>query len=107
MRAVGASSTRNATSMLDPELKARLEQRLASRRRQLEADVRDKLAAAREVVGTGAIDQLIEGGTYGVCIDCGEEIAPSRLEAYPTAGRCIACQSGHEARVATPNLRRL
>jgi len=32
--------------MLDPELKARLEQRLTSRRKQLEADVRDKLAAA-------------------------------------------------------------
>jgi DnaK suppressor protein len=143
MRAAGASSTWNATSMLDPELKTRLEHRLTSRRKQLEADVRDKLAAAREVMGTGAIDQLIEGGdsaaadflvdldlaevrrdlaelreldatrgrleagTYGVCIDCGAEIAPPRLEAYPTAGRCITCQSRYEARAATLNLRRL
>jgi len=129
--------------MLESELKARLEYHLAERRKRLEAEVRDKLAAAREVMGTGAIDQLIEGGdsaaadfladldlaevkrdlaelreldatrgrleagTYGVCIDCGDEIAPSRLEVYPTAERCIACQSGYEARAASPNLRRL
>jgi DnaK suppressor protein len=35
---------------------------------------------------------------YGVCIDCGEPIAPARLLAYPTATRCIECQQTHEAK---------
>lgn len=33
----------------------------------------------------------IERGEYGTCIACGEDIAPARLEALPTATRCIAC----------------
>jgi RNA polymerase-binding protein DksA len=31
----------------------------------------------------------IEDGTYGVCTVCGKEIAPERLEAYPSASLCI------------------
>lgn len=37
-------------------------------------------------------------GTYGVCVDCGEEIADARLVAYPTATRCTACQTAYEKR---------
>lgn len=33
----------------------------------------------------------IEDGTYGICVNCGEEIAPARLEAVPHAARCIDC----------------
>lgn len=35
----------------------------------------------------------IESGTYGICIRCGEEIAPKRLEARPEAALCISCAS--------------
>lgn len=28
---------------------------------------------------------------YGECVDCGEEIAPRRLEVDPMAERCIKC----------------
>ncbi len=35
-------------------------------------------------------------GHYGTCIDCGEPIPFSRLQAYPTAKRCTACQSRRE-----------
>lgn len=45
------------------------------------------------------IDQAlkrIEKGEYGVCIDCGEFIAPQRLEYYPYAARCIVCQEALE-----------
>lgn len=38
--------------------------------------------------------------TYGVCIDCGDAIAFARLQAYPTAKRCIACQERHERSAA-------
>lgn len=40
----------------------------------------------------------VTDGSYGVCTDCGEGIALARLEAYPTAKRCIGCQTGHETR---------
>ncbi len=33
----------------------------------------------------------IEAGSYGTCEDCGEAIAPRRLEAVPCAEMCVAC----------------
>jgi DnaK suppressor protein len=33
----------------------------------------------------------ISEGTYGICAHCGEDIDPKRLEALPTATRCISC----------------
>jgi len=35
-------------------------------------------------------------GTYGECSDCGLPIPAARLEAYPTARRCVACQEAAE-----------
>jgi RNA polymerase-binding protein DksA len=35
-------------------------------------------------------------GTYGTCVDCGDEIEYPRLDAYPTARRCVSCQARHE-----------
>jgi DnaK suppressor protein len=34
----------------------------------------------------------MEKGTYGVCRDCGEEIAPARLNAIPWTRVCISCK---------------
>ena len=34
-----------------------------------------------------------EEGTYGLCENCGEPIAPARLEAKPGARLCINCAS--------------
>jgi len=54
------------------------------------------------------IEQALEriaSGDYGICVDCGEEIAYERLKAYPTAMRCHDCQSRYErtyAQNATP-----
>ncbi|HNV88777.1 MAG TPA: TraR/DksA C4-type zinc finger protein [Methylotenera sp.] len=42
-----------------------------------------------------ALDR-IQTGTYGICIDCGDDISFERLTAYPTAKRCIICQSRRE-----------
>ena len=33
----------------------------------------------------------IENGNYGVCSSCGGKIGTARLEALPTATRCIGC----------------
>ncbi len=42
-----------------------------------------------------ALERLTSGG-FGVCGDCGGEIAIERLRAYPTALRCIDCQTRFE-----------
>ena len=34
----------------------------------------------------------IEKGSYGVCRDCGEPIAPARLNAIPWTRVCISCK---------------
>lgn len=38
----------------------------------------------------------MDNGEYGSCIDCDAPIALARLQAYPTAVRCISCQAIHE-----------
>jgi len=38
-----------------------------------------------------AIDR-VQDGSYGICLQCEEEIAPKRLKAMPWAELCIACQ---------------
>ena len=39
----------------------------------------------------------IEKGTYGVCRDCGEPIAPARLDAIPWTRVCISCKERQSA----------
>jgi RNA polymerase-binding protein DksA len=34
----------------------------------------------------------INEGSYGQCESCGQEIPPARLQAEPTALRCVQCQ---------------
>lgn len=38
----------------------------------------------------------IEGGTYGVCESCGEQISTKRLEARPVTTLCIECKTRQE-----------
>lgn len=49
----------------------------------------------------------IGDGSYGYCIDCGGEIDYRRMQAQPTATRCLECQAKHEktfAHKGTPTL---
>ena len=39
----------------------------------------------------------MEKGTYGICRDCGDAIAPARLEAIPWTRVCIACKQKQNA----------
>ena len=43
----------------------------------------------------------LDEGSYGVCDQCGEPIAPKRLEAMPDVVLCVEC-----ARLQAPGLRR-
>ena len=38
-------------------------------------------------------------GRYGICVDCGKEIPPARLEAIPESVRCVEDQRLYEARL--------
>jgi DnaK suppressor protein len=40
--------------------------------------------------------QKIEDGSYGMCIDCGNEISEKRLLSFPEAARCISCEEARE-----------
>jgi len=50
-----------------------------------------------EISGIQAALSRMESGTYGFCVDCGEQIGFQRLQAYPSANRCLACQSKVES----------
>jgi DnaK suppressor protein len=45
----------------------------------------------QEVEQIRAALRRIAEGHYGVCSQCGEKIAAKRLQALPTATKCIAC----------------
>ncbi len=47
-----------------------------------------------EARGLRAALTRIDEGEFGYCEDCGEDIAPKRLELNPTVTRCIGCASG-------------
>jgi DnaK suppressor protein len=40
--------------------------------------------------------ERIEDGEYGLCVNCGKEVQPKRLEAVPWARHCITCQDLQE-----------
>ena len=42
-----------------------------------------------------ALDQ-IEKGEYGICMSCGEEISPRRMEVRPFSRYCIECKTDIE-----------
>lgn len=51
----------------------------------IDAVLRAEAAEVRAALGR------IASGTYGTCANCGTVIPRARLEAQPTATRCIAC----------------
>jgi RNA polymerase-binding protein DksA len=68
------------------------------------ADVARDVGELHEIA---AALERIRDGEYGVCERCGTDIAPARLDAQPTARRCVRCQELHEktyAGTAAPTL---
>ena len=58
-----------------------LEKRLA-----LENRIRQELAGIEHAL------EKYKNGTYGLCDNCGQPIAPERLEALPQASLCVNCK---------------
>ena len=82
---VAASRDANADDEHDPEGAT-----IAFERSQVAAlvqQVQDRLAEV-----DAAIERLA-AGTFGICEQCGQPIAPARLEARLTARTCIGCAS--------------
>lgn len=56
----------------------------------------EQMRDQQELKDVRAALQRMEDGSYGECMDCGKMIALARLQAFPSAKRCIACQTLHE-----------
>lgn len=50
----------------------------------------------RELRDIEAAKARVGDRSYGKCVNCGDDIAPERLRAWPTAKRCHACQQQRE-----------
>ena len=57
-------------------------------------------SALAEIALTRQALERLEAGTYGLCVACGNAIAPARLTALPAAALCIQCASLSTDRVA-------
>lgn len=64
-----------------------------------QAEVTRDVGELRDIEGAQA---RIAAGRYGLCIDCEAEIGYARLQAYPSAKRCIGCQENREKTKASP-----
>ncbi|SNS27461.1 transcriptional regulator, TraR/DksA family [Noviherbaspirillum humi] len=61
----------------------------------------DNAAISRDMIELRAIEAArnrMTEGTYGDCVDCGNEIPYARLEVQPMAERCAPCQEAFEKR---------
>jgi len=63
----------------------------------------DVQTVTRDVAELSEVEAALvrmDDGSYGTCVDCSEPIGWPRLNAQPTAERCIACQEKVEQRAA-------
>ncbi|SIT00553.1 TraR/DksA C4-type zinc finger protein [Alicyclobacillus vulcanalis] len=58
----------------------------------------ERLRDERALADVEAALERLKDGTYGRCVDCGQAIPRDRLEAMPTARRCVDCQRRLEKR---------
>jgi DnaK suppressor protein len=61
----------------------------------------EMLRDQEELGDIAAARARIVDGSYGECVDCGRDIAVERLNAQPTALRCVICQDAYEKKHGT------
>ena len=61
-----------------------------------EMDISVVVQEVKELKAINAALRRMDEGNYGICGDCGEQIAAARLDVYPAAERCIDCQAKYE-----------
>jgi RNA polymerase-binding transcription factor DksA len=70
------------------------ERRVARTQRLLERAERSR--DAEELAAVRAARQRLDAGSYGRCLQCGDDIDAARLAAQPAAARCARCQTDLE-----------
>jgi DnaK suppressor protein len=65
------------------EIQANEQREIGFATRELLVDRVNRIAAALE---------RLDEGEYGVCVECGEKIAPARLRVMPEVLTCVRCQ---------------
>jgi DnaK suppressor protein len=90
---------------LSAERESELEEEAQKERRMQALGTVDDRLCERLAAIDEALDRLARG-EYGLCVDCGEPIPLARLEAVPSARRCVECAERdelHAAAGAPPN----
>ena len=94
------------------ELEKRVDRIHAHAREPLEADSSEQAAqlgnvqvvsaleneAINEIAQIDAALRRLEAGQYGICVTCGEDISPKRLEAWPASAECLECAESRDPR---------
>jgi len=84
----------------DGQAVVELDQQSVGRLSRMDALQNQAMAKAQQVRRDGEARGLraalarIDAGEFGYCEECGETIAPRRLELNPAVTRCIGCASG-------------
>lgn len=74
-----------------------LDQQSVGRLSRMDAIQVQEMARATEVRRKGRLQRItnalkrIDDGSFGECLECGDDIAPKRLELDPTVTHCINC----------------
>ena len=64
-----------------------------------ELDETTLMILEEEELRVGEARKALAEGRYGICVECGKEIPPARLEAIPETIRCVEDQRTYEARL--------
>ncbi|MGI9271964.1 MAG: TraR/DksA family transcriptional regulator [Woeseiaceae bacterium] len=108
----GDEALRTQLESKKAELTARLERITANLRRGYDADSKERAKemedsevvdalgneAREEIAKISAALRRFDAGEFGSCVECGAEIDPGRLAAYPYADECIECAEFDERR---------
>lgn len=84
----------------DAQAVVELDQQAVGRLSRMDALQQQAMAKAteanrnRDISGIKAALERLEEGEFGECVECGEPIAPKRLELNPVVLTCISCASG-------------
>lgn len=84
----------NEEKVTDDQVQDPGDQTVSSTMETLKSSMQDSRLAEYNRI-TKAIEMLNEG-TYGICVDCDGPISEKRLKSFPNSTRCISCQEAYE-----------
>lgn len=91
---IAVADTNAGTVMLDQSSVGRLSRMDAMQQQAMASGLRASLQ--REELRLKAAHNRLDNGTFGICCQCGADIAVPRLESDPGTPFCAACQEERE-----------